>query len=121
MDFNLKKHKNVLKENERVNLLGDWKHGFFSISFVGALNVGSIQVNFDEDLKTNLKKPIHPYISDRNYQLIKRDHLSVLHSIAVPRIGDKEVLEEEQISPVEIKDLMKEFDVKDVPTGFRYS
>ena len=44
----LQKHKDVLKNNERVNVLGDWKHGFFAISFIGALNVGSIKLHFDD-------------------------------------------------------------------------
>jgi phosphatidylserine decarboxylase len=37
------------------------------ISFIGALNVGSIKINFDEELKTNLKRPLVPYINDKNY------------------------------------------------------
>lgn len=57
----LQKHRDVLKQNERVNLLGDWAHGFFAISFIGALNVGSIKINFDDLLKTNIKKPVQPY------------------------------------------------------------
>ncbi|KIW40439.1 phosphatidylserine decarboxylase [Exophiala oligosperma] len=39
--------------NERVVLLGRWKHGFFSYTPVGATNVGSIVVNFDRELRTN--------------------------------------------------------------------
>ena len=39
--------------NERVVLLGRWKHGFFSFTPVGATNVGSIIVNFDKELRTN--------------------------------------------------------------------
>jgi len=46
-----------LKENERVNILGEWIHGLFAISFIGALNVGSIIVNFDDDLKSNVWNP----------------------------------------------------------------
>jgi phosphatidylserine decarboxylase len=47
------RHRDVFKNNERANLFGEWIHGFFLISFVGALNVGSIKVNFDKSLKTN--------------------------------------------------------------------
>jgi phosphatidylserine decarboxylase len=47
------KHKDVFKNNERVNLFGNWSQGFFLTSFVGALNVGSIKLDYDKKLKTN--------------------------------------------------------------------
>ena len=34
--------------NERVLLLGQWEHGFFSFAAVGAYNVGSISLAMDE-------------------------------------------------------------------------
>lgn len=63
----LKNHKEVLKSNERVNLLGDWKHGFFAVSFVGAMNVGSIKVHFDDALSTNKHNPGGMPFHDKNY------------------------------------------------------
>jgi phosphatidylserine decarboxylase len=39
--------------NERIVMLGEWKHGFFSMTAVGATNVGSIQLAFDDSLQTN--------------------------------------------------------------------
>jgi phosphatidylserine decarboxylase len=39
--------------NERVVLMGQWPEGFFSLTAVGAYNVGSISLNFDTSLKTN--------------------------------------------------------------------
>jgi phosphatidylserine decarboxylase len=66
----LEKHKDVLKENERVNLLGEWGNGFFAISFIGAFNVGSINLYFDNELKSNKKSPIDPYITDKNYSTL---------------------------------------------------
>ncbi|XP_031196556.1 phosphatidylserine decarboxylase proenzyme, mitochondrial isoform X3 [Mastomys coucha] len=45
--------KELFCHNERVVLTGDWKHGFFSLTAVGATNVGSIRIHFDRDLHTN--------------------------------------------------------------------
>lgn len=38
--------------NERVALTGQWQHGFFSLTAVGATNVGSIRVYFDQVRRT---------------------------------------------------------------------
>ncbi|EFP91706.2 phosphatidylserine decarboxylase [Puccinia graminis f. sp. tritici CRL 75-36-700-3] len=39
--------------NKRVALLGQWRHGFFSMTPVGAKNVGSILINLNQELRTN--------------------------------------------------------------------
>lgn len=44
----MKRMPEVLHINERVCYAGSWPHGFFSMTAVGATNVGSIKVNFDE-------------------------------------------------------------------------
>jgi phosphatidylserine decarboxylase len=43
-----KRLENLFVLNERVALLGRWRHGFFGMVPVGATNVGSININFDQ-------------------------------------------------------------------------
>ena len=57
----------MLKNNERVNILGSWKHGFFAYSAIGALNVGSIEFDHEKELVTNQKSPVRPYLEDVSY------------------------------------------------------
>ncbi|KAN0063068.1 phosphatidylserine decarboxylase 1 [Thecaphora frezii] len=51
-----KRLSNLFVLNERVALLGRWRHGFFGMVPVGATNVGSIRINFDKALRTNVRK-----------------------------------------------------------------
>ena len=64
------KHRDVFKNNERVNIFGQWKtnNDFFFTSFVGALNVGSILLDFDEEVSTNRAMPQDPYYLDKAYR-----------------------------------------------------
>lgn len=41
--------------NERVLISGTWEYGFFSMVAVGAFNVGSISLEHDKELETNVK------------------------------------------------------------------
>ncbi|KAJ7653307.1 phosphatidylserine decarboxylase 1 [Mycena polygramma] len=50
-----KRLENLFVLNERVALLGRWKYGFFGMVPVGATNVGSIKINFDQTLRTNVR------------------------------------------------------------------
>lgn len=52
----LERVDNLYGINERVSLLGEWKQGFFSYVAVGACNVGSMTVDFDDELETNKRK-----------------------------------------------------------------
>jgi len=45
--------QNLFCLNERAAYYGSWEHGFFSMTAVGATIVGSINVHFDPELKTN--------------------------------------------------------------------
>ncbi|KIJ45039.1 hypothetical protein M422DRAFT_59874 [Sphaerobolus stellatus SS14] len=47
--------QNLFILNERVALLGRWEYGFFGMVPVGAVNVGSIKINFDSALRTNIR------------------------------------------------------------------
>lgn len=53
--FHIVKHKGVYESNERVSIFGEYKYGFMSMIFVGALNVGSILLHFDDKVQTNTK------------------------------------------------------------------
>ncbi|XP_049850974.1 phosphatidylserine decarboxylase proenzyme, mitochondrial-like [Schistocerca gregaria] len=46
--------RGLLSINERLIINGTWTHGFFSMVLVGALNVGSISLEFDPNISTNL-------------------------------------------------------------------
>jgi len=47
-------HKEVFETNERIAVFGESpQHGFVSLVFVGALNVGSISLNFDKVIGRN--------------------------------------------------------------------
>lgn len=47
---------NLFAINERVVYFGRWQFGFFSMTAVGATNVGSIKAYFDDRLVTNAKR-----------------------------------------------------------------
>ncbi|XP_069100501.1 phosphatidylserine decarboxylase proenzyme, mitochondrial-like isoform X1 [Pleurodeles waltl] len=59
--------KGLFCQNERVVLSGEWQYGFFSLTAVGATNVGSIKINCDQELRTNCSRHVKGRYHDASY------------------------------------------------------
>ncbi|CDW77311.1 phosphatidylserine decarboxylase [Stylonychia lemnae] len=121
--------KDVIKNNERVNILGEWTHGLFALSFIGALNVGSIIVNFDDTLKSNIRSPEIPYYIDRNYQTLMQSSNIMKFPVRnklITQEGDQITEKVQDDDLFSISKYLQEFDIKDVvdiskkETTFKY-
>ncbi|CAO1405166.1 unnamed protein product [Diamesa tonsa] len=66
--------------NERATYIGEWEHGFFSFTAVGATNVGSVQVYVDEELKTNKWRGLKVgSLKDKDFDEVKLAQNTVLN------------------------------------------
>uniref|UniRef100_A0A8C4NBW2 Phosphatidylserine decarboxylase proenzyme, mitochondrial n=1 Tax=Eptatretus burgeri TaxID=7764 RepID=A0A8C4NBW2_EPTBU len=63
--------------NERVVLLGEWEHGFFSFTAVGATNVGSIKIYFDTMKISDVEVSIRAQIGRVQYQTLWNNGWSI--------------------------------------------
>lgn len=65
-----------LEANERVSYSGKWVHGRFSMTMIGAFNVGSIKVHRDPELHTNNKND-DKFIANRNSKKLHSKDLQI--------------------------------------------
>lgn len=59
---------NLFCINERVLMTGRWQYGFFTMTCVGATNVGNIALDFEKTLMTNQPFKRHLQVDDLSYE-----------------------------------------------------
>ncbi|XP_063229688.1 phosphatidylserine decarboxylase proenzyme, mitochondrial isoform X2 [Bacillus rossius redtenbacheri] len=83
---------NLFSLNERAVYVGRWKHGFFSMTAVGATNVGSIHVYFDPNLVTNKGKKKGAKTNDQHFNFDQKVSLQKGEPFGEFRLGSTIVL-----------------------------
>lgn len=76
-DWAVKNIKNLFLVNERVIVEIETNRGLTSVVFVGATNVGSIELSFDNSIKTNKLFRSERLTKDYNIQIQKGDELGL--------------------------------------------
>lgn len=104
------RHPEVFIKNERVSCFGEWMHGFFTTTFIGATNVGSIVLNYDKDLHTNKSGVDHNEIFDKNYLETSEFEGVFKNKLVIKKRSLKELEDEE----TDISSDLSIFDVKDI-------
>lgn len=87
--------KGLFSLNERIVLFGRWRHGFFSLTPVGATNVGSIALKLEPHLVTNTRSPLRQPFYDRVYTDEKDGsarHVQAGDELAFFRLGSTVVM-----------------------------
>ena len=83
----------LLLLNERVVYLGEYKYGLMSQTMIGATNVGSIEVYFDQTLKTNKKTDDYTFrIWKENFQSFEPIHFDKGQTFGEFKLGSCIVL-----------------------------
>jgi len=74
----VKRVQGLFSINERVAYLGKWQHGFFSLTAVGATNVGSVKVGLDPSLATNTRRweldTFHQHVWEEGVEVKKGEY-----------------------------------------------
>jgi phosphatidylserine decarboxylase len=75
--------KKTIRFSSSPVYVGHWPEGFFSMTAVGATNVGSIRVHLDPDLKTNTRRGknsgVDEILFERNVPLSKGQHFGLFN------------------------------------------
>lgn len=68
----------LLVINERIVLPGTWENGLFSLSLVGAMNVGSMSLNIEPTLDTNrisLRKDENEKVFEKKIGVVRGEEI----------------------------------------------
>ena len=104
------RHPRTFVCNERVSLFGEWSEGFFTQTFIGATNVGSIIINFDKELRTNIPGVKFSEVFDKNYLQVTEFEGVFKNNL----ITKKKFLKKLDEDKVDISSDLNTFDVRDI-------
>ena len=111
----VEKHKKAFLTNERVTLVGNFDDSddYLFTTFVGALNVGSINLAFDDFLKTN-QRIIKENLDNPGYFLIKYANMVNQNLSEIEKKPKYYYKPKTSLFNKELQDDFSEFDVRDM-------